>query len=183
MAGEKRFVVVSGLPASGKSTLGASLARALGWPFLDKDDFLESLFEEHECPDAAARQRLSRIADERLRREALRRTRAVLCSHWRRPESPARSGTPTDWLRRPDLRILEIVCECPLEVAAARFRERTRHPGHHDGSRTDDALREQFDRLTAEYPLRLGVVLELDASRPIDAGAVAGRIGAWIAAE
>ena len=38
------FVVVSGLPASGKTTLAKSLALALGLRLLDKDDILESLF-------------------------------------------------------------------------------------------------------------------------------------------
>ena len=39
------FVVVSGLPASGKSTLSRRLATALSLPMLDKDDILEGLFE------------------------------------------------------------------------------------------------------------------------------------------
>jgi gluconokinase len=33
------IVVVIGPSASGKSTLGEALARALGWPFLEGDDF------------------------------------------------------------------------------------------------------------------------------------------------
>jgi len=33
------IVVVMGVSGSGKSTVGAALARALGWPFLDADDF------------------------------------------------------------------------------------------------------------------------------------------------
>ena len=33
------FLVVMGVSGSGKSTVGAALAKALGWPFLDADDF------------------------------------------------------------------------------------------------------------------------------------------------
>jgi carbohydrate kinase (thermoresistant glucokinase family) len=33
------IVVVMGVSGCGKSTVGAALARALGWPFLDADDF------------------------------------------------------------------------------------------------------------------------------------------------
>jgi carbohydrate kinase (thermoresistant glucokinase family) len=33
------IVIVMGVSGSGKSTVGAALARALGWPYLDADDF------------------------------------------------------------------------------------------------------------------------------------------------
>lgn len=33
------FLVVMGVSGSGKSTVGAALAAALGWPFLDADDY------------------------------------------------------------------------------------------------------------------------------------------------
>ncbi|WP_245771051.1 AAA family ATPase [Actinacidiphila guanduensis] len=38
------FVVVSGLPASGKSTLARGLAGRLGLPLIEKDAILESLY-------------------------------------------------------------------------------------------------------------------------------------------
>jgi hypothetical protein len=42
---DRTFVVVSGLPASGKTTLARRLADGLGLPLLDKDDILDRLFE------------------------------------------------------------------------------------------------------------------------------------------
>jgi gluconokinase len=36
---EPRVIVVMGVAASGKSTVGAALAQALGWPFHDADDY------------------------------------------------------------------------------------------------------------------------------------------------
>ncbi len=51
---------MSGLPASGKSRLGAAIAPLLGLALLDKDDFLETLFERDGTGDAAWRERLSR---------------------------------------------------------------------------------------------------------------------------
>ena len=39
-------IVVSGLPASGKTQIGRQLARALDYAFLDKDDFLEDLYDQ-----------------------------------------------------------------------------------------------------------------------------------------
>lgn len=41
-------VVVTGLPASGKTTLGRHIATSLGFGFLDKDEFLEDLFKTNQ---------------------------------------------------------------------------------------------------------------------------------------
>lgn len=38
------LLVVSGLPAAGKTTLAAPLARALGWPLVTKDDYKGLLY-------------------------------------------------------------------------------------------------------------------------------------------
>jgi adenylate kinase family enzyme len=38
------FIIVTGLPASGKTTLAKELARRLLVPHMDKDTFLENLF-------------------------------------------------------------------------------------------------------------------------------------------
>jgi shikimate kinase len=46
----KPFVVISGLPGSGKTTLGRRLAPALTLPFIDKDDILDRLFESKGSP-------------------------------------------------------------------------------------------------------------------------------------
>ena len=87
----KRFVVVSGLPASGKSTLGRALAAAWALPFIDKDEILEALFEREGTGgrgsaggtgtsgtsgtsgtrDAPWRQRLSPAADAALDRKSV----------------------------------------------------------------------------------------------------------------
>lgn len=53
------FVIVSGLPASGKSRLGAVLAPLLCLPMLDKDAFLEALFEGDGVGDATDAQALA----------------------------------------------------------------------------------------------------------------------------
>lgn len=78
-----RFIVVSGLPASGKSTIGAALSTGLGLPLLDKDDILEALFDELGVGDAAWRTTLSRAADRILETLAERSRAAVVVSWWR----------------------------------------------------------------------------------------------------
>src|SRR4249919_3490736 len=92
------FIVVSGVPGSGKSTLGAALALTLGLRFLDKDDFLEQLFESKGVGDIVWRRGLSRESDLLFQMEAANSEGAVLVSHWRLAGMPANSGTPTQWL-------------------------------------------------------------------------------------
>ena len=40
----QRYIIVTGLPASGKSTIGRAVAAALNLPLLDKHEILEGLF-------------------------------------------------------------------------------------------------------------------------------------------
>src|SRR5689334_3614554 len=110
------LVVVSGLPGSGKSTLGTALAGALGLPLIDKDDVLEAMFDRLGCDDREQRERLSRASDEVLFRVAATSGGAVLVNWWNHATSPARLEAISD-------RVVEVFCACPLEVAAARFAE------------------------------------------------------------
>lgn len=66
----KPYVVASGLPASGKTTLARRLTSALELPLIDKDDILDRLFEERGIGDPAWRRRLSRESDRGLQDEA-----------------------------------------------------------------------------------------------------------------
>src|SRR5436305_849551 len=92
----KLFVVVSGLPASGKTTLGRALAAALQLRLIEKDEILERLFE---CSDdTVSRRVLSRESDAIFQSEACASDGAVLVSFWRVTGMRADSGTPTGWL-------------------------------------------------------------------------------------
>lgn len=134
-----KFIVVSGLPASGKTTLATALALKLDFPFLDKDSFLEALFAAEGTGNSEWRRELSKRADMRLREAALSKRQAVLTSWWRHPRSTADSGTPTDWLA-PASSLVEVHCVCSAAVASARFLARTRHPGHLDHKRSTENL-------------------------------------------
>ncbi len=171
-----RFVVVSGLPASGKSTLGRQLGPVLGLPVLDKDDLLVPLFTEDDDVDQSRRTRLSREADVLFQGAAQRALGgAVLVSFWRRPELSTTSGTPTEWLRSlgPSL---EVFCECPPAVAASRFLSRRRHPGHGDAERREADLIEQFEALVRLGPLGIGRTITVDTTRPVEVDAIAARL-------
>lgn len=140
--GNRRFVVVSGLPGSGKSTLGHELAPRLGLALLDKDDFLEGLLDGHAAVDAQLRHALSRQSDRDFQRAAEASSGAVLVSFWRREDLSSTSGTPTDWLGLPN--VVEMHCACSPTVAATRFVARQRHTGHGDARRSADELARQF---------------------------------------
>ena len=87
------FVVISGLPGSGKTSLARQLAPALHLPLIDKDDILERLFEAKGAGGAEWRRMLSRESDALLEAEARASSGgAVLVSHWRQAGMPADSG-------------------------------------------------------------------------------------------
>lgn len=90
-----RFILVSGIPASGKSTLGFQLGHAVDLPVMDKDIILEQLFESHPSNHPQERNDLSRIPDEIFRSQVRSSGGAIVISFWQRSESSQTSGTPT----------------------------------------------------------------------------------------
>ena len=178
----KSFVVVSGIPASGKTTIGRVVAEHLGWDLLDKDDFLEALFDRVGCSSRAERSRLSRQADTAFEAAARRLDRAVLTSFWRPPGSRSESGTPSEWLREHDIRVLEVVCRCSPELAARRFLERSRHDGHQDRAWTEAALVAQGEQVQSCLPLGLGEHFTLRTDGPVELGDLLRTARTWAAA-
>ena len=158
------------------------MAASLSWPYLDKDEILEALFDAIGCPDPDARQRLSRSSDRVLELVASRCPRAVLCSFWRRPGTEAHAGTPTEWLATPGVRVLELVCRCPTDLSVSRFLRRERHPGHHDYRHSPESLASQATEISARLPLGLGPYIEVDTSSRVDLSAVVQAIERWAAA-
>ena len=142
----QRHLIVSGIPASGKSTIGYRVAEACGLPVLDKDEILESMFEDLGIGDASRRSRLSRAADEILRQKALQSGGAVIISWWRHPLSPLASGTSVEWLASLPGIAVELHCVCRPKIAAERFILRKRHSGHLDHLKTFDELILSFEQ-------------------------------------
>jgi predicted kinase len=176
---DKRFVIFSGLPGSGKTTLARAIAPLLGLPLIDKDDILDRLFEAKGVGDSEWRRRLSRESDAILQAEAgqaAQSTGAVLASFWRLPGMPPGSGTPTEWLFDLSQLLINVRCVCPIEVAAERFTKRTRHPGHLDGLRTYAEVLASIRALPDIASLKLGEVIDVDTERAVAPDAVAREI-------
>ncbi len=162
-----RFVIVSGLPASGKSSAAQVVAPLMKLPVFDKDAYLEAPFDQHGVGDAAWRRELSRMADQSLIDAVGRSAGAVVVSWWRHPESSTDSGTPTEWLRTLAGDVRELYCQVRPEVAAARFVRRQRHPGHLDASRSEADLIKQFSDQAKLGPLGFGKVCTVNGDRPL----------------
>ena len=193
-----RFVVVSGLPASGKSTLGRALAAAWGLPFIDKDEILEALFEREGTGgrggtggtggtsgiggtrDAPGRQRLSQAADAAFARQAQASGGAVLASWWRHPLSSVAEGTPTEWLRRLPGSTMELHCECSAATAVARFMAHVRHPGHLGGRWSAGDLLAHFEQQAAFGALGVAPVARVETGGLLAVDKVAERVEAHI---
>ena len=169
-------IVVTGLPASGKSTIARRLAADLDWPMFDKDDFLEALFDRHPVNSLDDRRRLSRQSDDVFRQAACGAKSAVLVSHWQPANGVENTGTPTDFLKQAFGRIVEVHCACTVETALQRFTARERHPSHMDAERGEDAIRHQFEALAPGYPLGLGALISVDTDVMLDMAPLISRV-------
>jgi shikimate kinase len=175
--GAQLLVVVSGLAASGKTTVGRLLSERLSMPLIDKDAILEALFDSMGCDERDQRYRLSRASDEVLYALAESSGTAVLVNWWDHATAPAR-------LRAISSSLVEVFCDCPVELAAARFAARRRHPGHLDDLRSPEEHEQGIRRMREAFqgPLRLSEpVVTVDTSRPSAPDSVVERVRSAIA--
>lgn len=174
---DKPYVVVSGLPGSGKSTVARRLAPLLKLPVIDKDDILERLFEARGIGDKAWRRSLSRESDEIFQKEACKTPGAVLVSFWHLPGMAPDSGTPTEWLAGLSNRIVNLHCTCALEIAVERCLQRNRHPGHLDVQASRAEVMASIAAVSSMGYLEIGQRIEVDTSSGrFDLDGVVGQI-------
>lgn len=169
------FVVVSGPPASGKSTLASALSGDLALPLLAKDTIKDALMSVLPVPDVEASRELGRAAVvAMLAVAAASPVGAVIESNFYR--SPA-----IEMIRKLPGAVVEIFCRCDSTVAQKRYRDRagTRHAGHFDSVRDFADLwnEEVTEPLAAGWPL-----LEVDTNSPVDVAEVTRFIAAATAA-
>jgi predicted kinase len=155
------FVVVSGPPASGKSTLAPALARELALPLFAKDTIKDALMLILPVPGVEVSRQLGRCAVAvMLALAAESPIGAVIESNF------YRSVAVEDLGRLPGA-VVEVFCRCDRAVATKRYQARagTRHAGHFDAVRTVDELwnDEVAEPVAGGWP-----VLEVNTNRPVD---------------
>jgi len=62
------LIILAGMPATGKSTVAASLSQAFGYPILEKDNIKEGLFDTLGFENYAQKRKLDHAANEALLR-------------------------------------------------------------------------------------------------------------------
>ncbi|MBF6339834.1 AAA family ATPase [Nocardia abscessus] len=167
---DKLLVLVNGLPGSGKSTLGRSLARTLNAQFLSKDTVKEALAA---CLDNAADlHALGGIAMDTVWALAQATPdNVVIDSWWFKPRDLhfARIG-----IRKTEAcRAVEIWCDVPSDIAKARYASRHRPVFYQDEQRLVD----DWD-IWAQHaaPLELTATLVVDTTGPVDCAHLADQI-------
>jgi predicted kinase len=168
------IVVVTGMPAAGKTTVAESLSGDLGLPLIAKDRIKERLYDTLGVGDLDWSGRLGGAAFELLFDFAARLLESghdviVEANFFRGDAEPRFFALPAH-------RVVQIHCAAPLELLVARYTDRPRHQGHHDTEKVK-LLPERLANGTHE-PLDLpGDVIRVDTSRPVDAAALAAEVG------
>jgi predicted kinase len=162
---EPLLVVVTGPPASGKSSIARELAEELRIPFLSKDELKERLYEEVGSGDEveAAIERSATAILYSVARSNLKVGVSVLV------ESNFDRDSDTAPLRALDARIVQVHCGGDTEALVRHFAERSasgdRHPGHDDDPGDAGDLRRKIEAGLWD-PLDLpGELIRVDASR------------------
>jgi predicted kinase len=159
------FVVVSGPPASGKSTLAPVLAHELGLPLIAKDTVKDALMTVLPVPDVETSRDVGRAAVAAMLAVATESPIGAVV------ESNFYRSVAVDLLARLPGTVVEVFCRCDRDVARSRYTDRagTRHAGHFDGVRPAHELwnDEVSEPVAGGWP-----VLEVDTNEPVDAAEV-----------
>jgi predicted kinase len=163
------FVVVSGPPASGKSTVAPALAAELDLPLFAKDVVKDALVDALGAPDLPRSRELGRAAVHVLLAVAAAAGRGVLESVWH-----GYARAPLAALPGPTV---EVFCRCDPAVLQARYavRSTSRGGGYFDAERGAAELwnDEVGAPVAAGWP-----VLAVDSGTEVDIAALARAVTA-----
>lgn len=168
---EVNFVIVSGPPGSGKSTIAGPLATRLRLPLLGKDMIKEALMDTLGVRSVEESRRVGGASISVLLALAQANGRGVLESNWSAPLA-------TEAFRNLSGNIVEVFCEVDPPESRRRYLDRasSRHPGHFDRDRGNDW---SLWEAPATQPVAGGwPVIRLDTSVSVDIDALSRDVGA-----
>lgn len=160
------IIIVSGPPASGKTTLGKKIADEFRLPFINKDGIKELLFDNLGWSDREWSKRLGVASYAILYFILEAQVRAAKPFVIESNFHPAFDSEKfAEMQRRYDFRTLQVQCIADGDVLYERFKERAnsgdRHPGHGDEMNADEF--EEILRRGRHDPLDIGgEIIEVD---------------------
>ncbi|HPL92977.1 MAG TPA: AAA family ATPase [bacterium] len=137
------LIIISGLPCTGKTTLGRKIAEKFCLPFFSKDDIKESLFDDLGWSDRIWSKKLSRASLNLIyyisKTLLLSKSSLIIEGNFR-PETE--NERFLNLMSKFDFEPLQIICKANGEILFQRFKDRwksgRRHPGHVDDSTSDE---------------------------------------------
>ncbi|THF71215.1 ATP-binding protein [Deinococcus sp. Arct2-2] len=168
------LLVISGLPASGKTQLGTQLAAHLRWPNVTKDDYKSILHEGlPDLPNAQSGPLSFRLMYHVAGITLAAGVNTVLETHFHRGLGEKNIQTVT---QAHGAQLLQIFCHAPLDELARRH-----------AARVASGLRPHIDHASLDHynvpdywchtPLNLAApLLRVDTTQPVDVAEVA----AWV---
>lgn len=138
-----KIVIITGLPASGKTTIGKELARRMSIPFVSKDDIKELMFDGLGWKDREWSKKLGLISYDLLyyfTEALLKANRPFVIESNFKPEFDNSKFAALKETCVFDA--VQILCKADGEVLFERFKKRSesgqRHPGHVDTDNYDE---------------------------------------------
>lgn len=166
------FVVVSGLPASGKTTLARQLADELNVPLISKDEIKEAMATAIPVTSIDDSRMIGAASFEVLYAIARELRSGILDANW----SP---NCALGRLMHLESRFVEVYCTCPPHVRKARFLKRlstSRHPAHAEHFQDRDELGRDLSSDIYLKPVGIGHLLTVDTNRHLEIPSLARTI-------
>ena len=162
------LIIVTGQPASGKSTLAAWLGQQLALPVIGKDGIKEILFAEMGWQDRDWSKQLGRASVEilyHLAHTLLGAGTSLILDNAFHPELA--SPQLQTLIQKHQARAIQIICQAPSEVLFHRFRQRAESGQRHEGHVDLLSLAELRASLQQQRPVQLqieGAVIPVDTT-------------------